>query len=98
MDGGIEESDSSVVFFALSFIKSSLNKWPLLSGSSNYAGGIATGTTGRKWEFLSGVFPSEIYSKHCLIVIFPHLVNLDIYFTFPVVVHSSTGLKSCHKN
>ena len=44
MDGGIEESDSSVVFFALSFIKSSLNKWPLLSGSSNYAGGIATGT------------------------------------------------------
>ena len=43
MDGGIEESDSSVVvFFALSFIKSSLNKWPLLSGSSNYAGGIAT--------------------------------------------------------
>ena len=45
MDGGIEESDSSVVvFFALSFIKSSLNKWPLLSGSSNYAGDIATGT------------------------------------------------------
>ena len=33
-----------IVFFALSFIKSSLNKWPLLSGSSNYAGGIATGT------------------------------------------------------
>ena len=45
MDGGIEESDSSVVvFFARSLIKSSLNKWPLLSGSSNYAGGIATGT------------------------------------------------------
>ena len=35
MDGGIEESDSSVdVFFALFFLKSSLNKWPLLSGSS----------------------------------------------------------------